>query len=343
MSDTPDSLKVEVSDEDVEKIMESWDWKVDWDEPEDEPASPTSSGSNESRVMEKWIEKEKLLKNKDFDTLCISGGGVKGLSILGCLHHLYIEGYLDKIKTYIGTSVGSIISYLLIIGYSPIEIFTQVHINDVSEDFRNLNLIQLLSDYGICQFHNNIMLLMDMSRQKMGMIPSLKQLYERTGKILICTVYNYTKMRTEYFNYLSHPELSCLEAVKISSSMPLIFPRHLYQGNLYIDGGISDNYPIDYVDDGKNKILGITLDDSHMLEGKEKNVLEYIYRLLMIPLQMRKDRSIRHASERAVTIKVRCDKVGFVEFHLSKRTKMDLFSNGYHQAKNWVMDKIKQA
>ena len=42
---------------------------------------------------------EKNIKNK----LVISGGGVKGLTILGYLHKLYENNLLDNINKYFGT------------------------------------------------------------------------------------------------------------------------------------------------------------------------------------------------------------------------------------------------
>lgn len=58
----------------------------------------------------------------DFDTLVISGGSVNGISALGALQYLRDNEYLNNIKTYIGTSSGAFICYLLAIGYTPVEI-----------------------------------------------------------------------------------------------------------------------------------------------------------------------------------------------------------------------------
>ena len=54
------------------------------------------------------------------NTLCLSGGGIKGISYIGTLMYLESENYLDinNITTYVGTSSGSILSFFLNIGYS---------------------------------------------------------------------------------------------------------------------------------------------------------------------------------------------------------------------------------
>ena len=58
------------------------------------------------------------------DTLCLGGGGIKALSYLGALDYLEEKEYIhvDKIKTFSGTSAGSIVSFLFNIGYSVKEL-----------------------------------------------------------------------------------------------------------------------------------------------------------------------------------------------------------------------------
>ena len=64
----------------------------------------------------------------EYNTLVLSGGGIKGLLILGALQYLYETGKLQKknIRKYIGTSIGAIINVLLIIGYEPKEIVAHI-------------------------------------------------------------------------------------------------------------------------------------------------------------------------------------------------------------------------
>jgi len=62
----------------------------------------------------------------EIDTLCFSSGGIQGLSFISGLKYLCDNNYinLDKITTYVGTSIGSILSFLLILGYTPDELIT---------------------------------------------------------------------------------------------------------------------------------------------------------------------------------------------------------------------------
>ena len=56
-----------------------------------------------------------------YDTIIISGGASKGIAALGSLQALIDRKLLDNVKRYIGTSIGSIISYLICIEYTPID------------------------------------------------------------------------------------------------------------------------------------------------------------------------------------------------------------------------------
>ena len=50
--------------------------------------------------------------------LVISGGGLKGISLIGVYKALYEHGLLEGIQNYIGTSIGSLFISLLYIGYT---------------------------------------------------------------------------------------------------------------------------------------------------------------------------------------------------------------------------------
>ena len=56
----------------------------------------------------------------NFNGLCMSSGGVKGIVMLGALNYYYTANQTNNIKYYAGTSVGSIIVYLFSMGYTPL-------------------------------------------------------------------------------------------------------------------------------------------------------------------------------------------------------------------------------
>jgi len=64
--------------------------------------------------------------------LVLSGGGINGIIELGSLKALENLDLLKNIKNYSGSSIGSIICFLLIIDFSPSDIFIIVKKIDFS-------------------------------------------------------------------------------------------------------------------------------------------------------------------------------------------------------------------
>ena len=82
---------------------------------------------------------------KNYNTLVLSGGGLKGFSILGALQYLVDEDkdHLLFLKKYYGVSVGAIICLLLIMQYQPKDILSEFIgnkcLSDVNINIYNIN------------------------------------------------------------------------------------------------------------------------------------------------------------------------------------------------------------
>ena len=75
-----------------------------------------------------------------YTTLVLSGGGVKGILMLGAIQYMIDNRLLEKTTTYIGTSVGAMIGYLLAIGYTPIEIVAYLCNHGNSSELTNFDI-----------------------------------------------------------------------------------------------------------------------------------------------------------------------------------------------------------
>ena len=64
-------------------------------------------------------EKKLSCSPSGYNSLVLSGGAVRGLAIIGALQYAYDNFLLKNVKFFFGTSVGAIICYLLVIGYTP--------------------------------------------------------------------------------------------------------------------------------------------------------------------------------------------------------------------------------
>jgi predicted patatin/cPLA2 family phospholipase len=281
----------------------------------------------------------------------MSGGGTKGFCTLGALQYMRDNLIInDKIENFIGTSVGSIISYFLAIGYTPIEIVVYLCSNNVLENLLsnisgifNFSNISGIYNYSSITKHCEIMTLL-----KINYIPTLKQLKDNFNKTLIICTYNLTKHKREYVSYINYPDMSCLDAIRLSSNIPFIFEECIYNGDEYIDGGVIDNFPTDFnsfietISDKDISAIGICLEDREeekKIEGETDNSTNYykilklinkIYNIIMIPCKEKKE-----YNKNIDIINIKVEDLKIYNFSLSHTKKLELFSYGYNYAKHY--------
>src|SRR4029078_12661983 len=75
--------------------------------------------------------------------LIIGHGGIKGYMELGALYYLETKDKLKIIDTYVGVSIGSVISLLLIAGYKIMEILSEfLSVNFTKDEFSFNSLVK---------------------------------------------------------------------------------------------------------------------------------------------------------------------------------------------------------
>lgn len=275
------------------------------------------------------------------DSLVLSGGSIHGIILLGALHYLISNKNLININNYIGTSVGSIINYLLCIGYKPLEIIQEICKSEVSNLLDNFNMIKLLKGKGAISFNYINDYLEKLTIKKIGKLITLKQLYTLYNKNLVCITHNITTNKSVSLNYIDNPDMNCLLAVKLSSSMPFIFEKNIYNGNSYIDGGIINNFPIETgLKYGKN-ILGLALLEKVENLDSITNIAEYLYKLIGIQSSQITKNKILEYSDKSDNIVLHITKENFLNFNISTVSKLEMFSNGYNQMKDYLEKKLK--
>lgn len=179
-----------------------------------------------------------------YETLILSGGGTKGFCILGSLQYLQDTKRLDcsSIKRFVGTSIGAIISFFIAIGYTPMELVVYLCSHNILESLSLNGFDGVLKGDGVYQYSTLSKMYEEMIREKINFIPTLRDIKERFDKDLIMCTYNSTKKIKEYVSYRNYPDLSCLDAMRMSSNLPFIFSPFWYNSNEYIDGGIVENF-----------------------------------------------------------------------------------------------------
>jgi len=313
------------------------------DEEDEESLSSSSSDTCLQEIKEEKKEdgveeeeKEEETINNKFDTLVLPGGSVKGLFILGALQYCYDNFLLTDLHNYIGTSSGAMSSFLLAIGYTPVEIITQVCTNQIIERMQHFDIFAMINNLGATSFSNISEYLEKLTIDKIGYLPTFHDLKHKFNKNFICVTYNLSKGAAEYLSYETHPTLPCLVALRMTSNLPLIFENYKYGNNFYIDGGIVDNFSIDVAQTIGNRVLGIHIVFENFKFSTSDNVLDYIYKLIYIPIKQQQKSKLDVVCKKKCKLISLSDKTNrsMFNFNLSSVEKLDMFSTGYRQCKS---------
>jgi len=270
----------------------------------------------------------------NYDTLVVSGASVKGIVALGALQYAMDNHRLRNVTTYIGTSSGAMICYLLAIGYTPAEILAYICSKQIMEKMQHFNIVAMMQGLGATSFHPVQEQLEKMTMSKVADFLTLGDLRDRFGKTLICVTYNVTERKVEYLGPESHPRLPCITALRMSANLPLIFEHYRYRSSLYVDGGISNNFPINLGDEIGAKVLGISVDptsETTKSPDPDTDILEYIYRLIFVPVAEATRHKIAQASDRCKVVSVAYEKTSLFSSKVPPPQKLAMFDAGYSQ------------
>ena len=150
-----------------------------------------------------------------------------------------------------------------------------------------------------------------------------------------------TTCNTEYLDSVRYPDLPCLTAIRMSCNLPLVFDRFKYMDNYYLDGGISDNFPILKGKEVGEKILGLnlTFSNKNMKDEPNDGLIVYFMRLLYVPIVQTINNNINMAGEKCTIINLDSGVHSFFEFNVKSKNRLEMFSIGYNCVKNFLNNK----
>jgi predicted acylesterase/phospholipase RssA len=266
------------------------------------------------------------------DTLCIGGGGTIGISFIGCIDILEEQSWfsLKNIKIFVGASIGSLLSFLFVLGYSNSEVKEFILRFDLNKIEPKTDCINLFSNHGLDHGNNIIEIVKTFLKEKLGVREiTFNELYKSTGKVIKIVVTNYTKSKTEVLDHLSHPDMSVLLALRMSISIPLIFTPVNYNNCYYIDGGLLKNFPIDLC----NPETTIGLASVNYNENKLGNLLEYINGICQIFFNIENRRFCNYKYN---FIKVYSDVDEFINLSFDNNKKYHLINKGKEAVNEFI-------
>lgn len=268
-----------------------------------------------------------ISKSTKKNILVLSGGGAKGIAFIGALRSLQNRGILSNITTYAGTSIGALILFLLNIGYTPDELYDFVKNFDFSK-LKSFNITTLLETYGLDDGEKvKKFLIRFLMAKKLSPDITFEQLYEKTNKTLLVTSVNVNERHIEYFSHTTHPTMSIVQAIRMTTSIPFIFKPVTFNGNTYIDGGCIDNFPYRLFNDVIDNVIGIYITEPPC-KTQHTNTIESYAINVMYSIIYGFAEFIGTDTEHDI-IKIEIGDVTMVSFDLALKEKRRLHDIGY--------------
>lgn len=195
---------------------------------------------------------------RHLDAIVISGGGAKSMSGLGAIHVLQKNGHLSKLKTVAGTSAGAIVATGIALNRNYIEMCKAFASDSYTP---SLDIGNFSNAFGIdtgAHLYNWIDLVLGNKEY------TFQSILEETGFTLIICATNLSELRATYFSPMMTPDFDVKTAIRMSCSLPVFFSAVRHENSVFVDGALTDPFPIDYVSKlpGVQNVLGIRYESS---------------------------------------------------------------------------------
>jgi len=319
-----------------------------------------------------------LSSAQEYKYLVLKGGGIRGIAYTGALKVLEEQKITQHIEKVAGTSVGAITGALFCVGYTAgqmEDIMLSLNIatfND-GEWFFIGGQKRMRKNFGWYKGRELEKWIGEQIEAQTGSAnTTFLQLHQlsltdKKYKDLYITATNLAKQNLEIFSWKTYPDMSIKTAVRASASVPLYFgavfidsagnviehPKKYVHYNVYIDGGLLANYPINIFntdsDNTNNSInehtLGLKLDRPEQIEYAKHNTgiapynihsfPGYIAALYNITIETL-NKSIPHDEEKKHTVYISTSNLSPRVRHLTAEQKKLLFDNGAEAAKDFL-------
>lgn len=280
--------------------------------------------------------------------LVLSGGGAKGIAHIGAIKAL--EENDIPIDFITGTSMGAIVGSLYAIGYTPEEMmelicspyFAYMSTGKIDPEYTyyltsptqtpQLFSFQLGRQTEEQKDLFNPQSLISPSPMQFGFMQiysaSTAQCRGDFDKLMVpfrCVGSNMTKLHKHVF---AKGDLA--QAVRASMSFPLVFQALKINGDLFYDGGLFDNFPVDVMHSEFDPTVMIGFDVSSTLSGPPNSLMDQLDLLVSRP------QSYDLPDEYGIKVRINLNEFSLLDFPAAKR----IYEIGYRRTLE-MMDSIK--
>ena len=285
--------------------------------------------------------------------LIISGGGPIMIQVLGAIQHLEQNNFINmnNIESIYGTSAGAIVGILICLKFDW-ETINDYIIKRPWKDVFPIKVQNIFDAYtkkgifDIKTIEKCFKPLLDAKDIPMDI--NLEDFYKLSNIELHLFSFEINLYKVEDISYLTHPKLSLMTAIHMSSALPVLVTPVCIDDKCYIDGGMSSNYPLSYcIESGKisDEILGFKNKYGEKRDNinMESTLLDFLLSFLFKAVFSVNTES----TQPNIKYELICD-AEYLTFNVLRNAlsnieiRRDLFSNGTDSAIKFLKDCVKE-
>lgn len=229
-----------------------------------------------------------------FTTLVLGAAMTNAITYVGAYRYLHERNMHASIKNVCGTSSGSMFGFMVALGLTPDQMQRVT-----TEYVRSIEVPRVTARRALDVWRLKGFLPDDFRRR--FMISALRTrfpemddidfatLTKLTGVNFVVVGLNLSRYQEETFSVDTHPTMSVLHAVDISTMLPLVFKPVTYLGDIFVDGGVTNVVPTDIVRDSEHTtlVMYIPWNDNGFCSTIPKNVIDILSLLFQTIMRIR--------------------------------------------------------
>ena len=183
--------------------------------------------------------------------LAFSGGSANGIVYVGVYKALYERNIIQSLSGAVGCSIGSFFALMCCLGIKPDTLYNDIMALDVKKLADDswcpiIDFEDLVHKLGLCKGKFLLNWVEHVLERETGIKNiTFAQLFKLTGKHLKTVTFNETKVRIEYWDHITQPDMKVSSAIRASTSLPVIFEPFRMNGDIFVDGGCGDVFPLE--------------------------------------------------------------------------------------------------
>lgn len=228
----------------------------DWNGIDDKKDTKNTKNTKNIRYL------KPLVQEQEIPHIHFGGGGCSCIAFLGALQYLTVfrKDIVDNVKSYSGTSAGSIIALFFTLGI-PVQKLIDFMYHQPPKFFnnwKNRNVFMRKIKIVIGTFIKDL----DMNTL------TFREHFELTGKKLytVATSVEY-KHHEMFFSVDACPDMKILDAIKVSTNIPIIYDVIDMFDDKLVDGSITNDVPDEFCN--KNSLIFVVIYETKYLKSKE--------------------------------------------------------------------------